>query len=56
MRPTKLTKETINDLFNAIKDGNTILDSCMLAGISEATYYNWKHSKEPEFLEFFRGT
>ena len=38
---TKLTKETIDKLFQEISRGVPIKHACTLAGISKETYYHW---------------
>lgn len=44
---TKLTKETIDKLFQEISRGVPIKHACTLAGISKETYYHWtKVAKE----------
>lgn len=55
-RPTKLTTEITDQLFNLIRMGLPIIDACSIAGISESSYYSWKKSAEngesPKFLKF----
>lgn len=41
-RPQKLTDEIANRFLEAIKNGNTIKNSCAYAGISTAIFYVWK--------------
>lgn len=55
MRNTKLTPETRDAVIEAIEAGNTNKTAAALAGISEATLYNWlakgKDEEPPEGLE-----
>lgn len=39
---TKLSKETIDKLFQEISRGVPIRYACTIAGISKESYYNWK--------------
>ncbi len=47
-RPTKLTKETLEELLNYIRLGMPIESACGLAGIARSTYYNWKDKATPD--------
>lgn len=40
-RPTKCTPETQTVILNALERGNYAVTAARLAGIDEATYYNW---------------
>ena len=56
-RPSKFTPERKDRLLYAISLGMSYVRACMLAGISDQTYYNW-HRKAtidriPEYVEFF---
>ena len=58
-RKTKLTPELQERICNYIENGYTIEQSCALAGINVATYYNWKkwgrQAKSGKFFEFFKA-
>lgn len=41
VRPTVLSKETIDKLYQELSRGVPIESSCIIAGISPGTYYNW---------------
>jgi hypothetical protein len=45
---TKLTKETIDKLYQELSRGVPIRHACTLAGISKETYYRWKKLAEEE--------
>lgn len=45
---TKLTKETIDKLYQELSRGVPIRHACTLAGISKETYYRWKKLAEKE--------
>lgn len=49
-RPTVMTSEVIGKLENAFGRGNTILESCLIAGISKDAYYDYL-KLNPEFSE-----
>jgi hypothetical protein len=49
-RPTKRTKELLKSICEYIEKGNTENNAAYLAGISKATYYEWK-SRFPEFAD-----
>lgn len=40
--PTKLTSSVQKEIVRLIEEGCYIEDACLLAGISQSTYYNWK--------------
>lgn len=40
-RPTRLTKQLIEQLATYIENGNFAQDACKLADVSEAGYYKW---------------
>jgi len=58
-RKTKLTPELQERICKYIENGYTIEQSCALAGINVATYYNWKkwgrQAKSGKFFEFFKA-
>ena len=58
-RPSKLTGGLKKEIFQYIEDGLSYEDSCYLANISEATFYQWKkigeEAKGGKFLEFLEG-
>lgn len=45
---TKLTKETIDKLYQELSRGVPIRHACTLAGISKETYYRWKKLAKEE--------
>jgi hypothetical protein len=49
-RPTKKTEDTIKRLFDGIRRGIPYTMCCELAGISEDTFFAWRH-ENPEFNE-----
>lgn len=52
----KYCPEIVEKLANAIAAGNYANVACALAGISEATYYEWlKDESKPEFLEAIKA-
>ncbi|CAI1028083.1 Transposase [Serratia grimesii] len=42
MRKARFTKHQIITVITSVEAGRTVKDVCREAGISEATYYNWK--------------
>ena len=56
-RPTKFTPEVKERLLYCIELGMSYVRACMLAGISDQTYYNWQKKatvdKIPEYVDFF---
>ncbi len=42
MRKTRLTEHQIITVLKYVETGRTVKDVCREAGISEASYYNWK--------------
>jgi putative transposase len=42
MRKARFTEHQIIAVIKSVKAGRTVKDVCREAGISEATYYNWK--------------
>ncbi len=40
-RPTRLTKQIIEQLATYIENGNFAMDACKLVGVSESGYYKW---------------
>ena len=42
MRKARFTENQIVAVFKSVEAGRTVKDVCREAGISEATYYNWK--------------
>lgn len=48
-RRSKYTPETIKSLTDSISVGMTDGDACIIAGISQETFYLWQRTK-PEFL------
>ncbi len=58
-RKTKLTPELQERICKFIEQGFTIEQSCALAGINVATYYNWKkwgrQARSGKFFEFFKA-
>ncbi len=55
-RPCALTPEVEEKIFSRLCKGSSVEVACQLAGITAATYYNWrKRGKdgEPGFVEFF---
>lgn len=49
-RPSKYTKELVDQIVGYIADGLTIRDTCYGAGISEDTFWRWNREKV-EFAE-----
>lgn len=49
----KFNETTVNDLVTHLKAGNSIKDSCLLAGISRETYYAWK-KEHPDFSDIIK--
>lgn len=49
-RPSKYTKELVDQIVGYIADGLTIRDTCYGARISEDTFWRWNREK-PEFAE-----
>jgi len=47
---TKYSPEMVEEICKWLKEGNSQKDAATLAGISEATFYEWKQS-HPEFSE-----
>src|SRR3990167_4887970 len=41
----KYSKEIVDELCKYVRAGNTHLDSAILSGISEETFYKWKREK-----------
>lgn len=42
MRKARFTEHQIITVITSVETGRTVKDVCREAGISEATYYNWK--------------
>ncbi len=42
MRKARFTEHQIIAVIKSVEAGRTVKDVCREAGISEATYYNWK--------------
>lgn len=42
MRKARFTEHQIIAVIKSVESGGTVKDVCREAGISEATYYNWK--------------
>ena len=42
MRKARFTEHQIIAVIKSVESGRTVKDVCREAGISEATYYNWK--------------
>lgn len=42
MRKARFTENQIIAVIKSVEAGRTVKDVCREAGISEATYYNWK--------------
>ena len=42
MRKARFTEHQIIAVIKSVESGRTVQDVCREAGISEATYYNWK--------------
>ena len=42
MRKARFTEHQIISVIKSVEAGRTVKDVCREAGISEATYYNWK--------------
>lgn len=42
MRKARFTEHQIITVIKSVEAGRTVKDVCREAGISEATYYNWK--------------
>lgn len=42
MRKARFTEHQIIAVIKSVEAGRTVKDVCRQAGISEATYYNWK--------------
>lgn len=42
MRKARFTEHQILAVIKAVEAGRTVKDVCREAGVSEATYYNWK--------------
>ena len=42
MRNTRFTEHLIIAVLKSVEAGRTVKDVCREAGISEASYYNWK--------------
>ena len=42
MRKARFTEHQIIAMIKSVEAGRTVKDVCREAGISEATYYNWK--------------
>lgn len=42
MRKARFTENQIIAVIKSVETGRTVKDACREAGISEATYYNWK--------------
>ena len=42
MRKARFTEHQIIAVIKSVEGGRTVKDVCREAGISEATYYNWK--------------
>ena len=42
MRKARFTENQIVTVIKSVEAGRTVKDVCREAGISEATYYNWK--------------
>ncbi|CAH6051476.1 hypothetical protein AI3058V1_2175 [Citrobacter freundii] len=42
MRKARFTEHQIIAVIKSVETGRTVKDVCREAGISEATYYNWK--------------
>jgi hypothetical protein len=54
-RPSKLTPQTVASLALAIKNGSTIEDACLVAGIDRKSFWTWRERAEKgekEFAEF----
>ena len=55
-RPSKLTPETEEKIFNSVRLGCPVLKSCEYAGINKDTYYEWikrgKAEKTGVYKEF----
>lgn len=55
-RPSKLTSEILEKLYNYVRMALPLDQACRLAGINPSTYYLWKkrasEGTEPEYLEF----
>ena len=45
MRKARFTEHQIIAVIKSVEAGRTVKDVCREAGISEATYYNWKSLK-----------
>lgn len=58
-RKTKLTPELQKKVCEIIKAGNYAKTACILAGISESTFYSWKkqgmNEKSGKYLEFLES-
>lgn len=40
-RPRKLTDTLQERIFTCLKEGGTVVDACVIAGVDESTFYNW---------------
>ena len=58
-RPSKFTAEVRQKIVNAVRGGNTRDVSARLAGVSEATLYNWlergRRETKGQFREFYEA-
>lgn len=59
-RKSKLTKERVDKICDALRKGNYVQTACQSVGISQTTYYKWKElgeqGVEPYKTEFLEPT
>ena len=57
-RPSKLTPELLEEILSHIANGHTNKDACLLCGIHESTFINWRKQGQQEtegiYFELFQ--